>query len=54
MLDSARIMNGQKSTDQMQTIWNAERSMNPASEDIHLNKISLPASMFEDFPEVTY
>eukprot|EP00347_Sterkiella_histriomuscorum_P020502 403337553 len=54
ILDSSRIMTGQKNTDQMRNIWNEERKLNPASEDIHLNKVSLPTSIFEDYPEVTF
>ncbi|CDW81553.1 regulator of chromosome condensation [Stylonychia lemnae] len=53
MLDGCRIMGGQKTTDQMRSIWDVQK-LETQNDDIHKGKVSLPASMFSDFLEVTY
>lgn len=38
----------------MRTVWDEQKKHKANEEDIHANKVSLPASLFEDFPLVTY
>ena len=54
MLDDTRVMTGQKSTSEMQNIWKEQREKQGNAEDIHANKVSLPSSLFDDFPMITY
>ena len=38
----------------MKSIWDAKKIENQDSEDIHKCKFSIPAHIFQVFPEVTY